>query len=187
MKKYLYKYREPKILKFYDDYVYANSRAEAVKIAQNKIKKFSQQKPLLFVLAVCVIYCLFLNIPSPRFSVFPDNMLRSYVSELYHILWPVALSLLFGFRFIYHRKGFGPTLIAGMFLIVLHTAILVLFLFDAFDNGVQWQTTSAIFLASSKEPLWSTPASAIIKTDIEFLLISLIYIVNCILSYFADK
>jgi membrane protease YdiL (CAAX protease family) len=33
-----------------------------------------------------------------------------------------------------------------MFLIVLHTAILVLFLFDAFDNGVQWQTTPAIFL-----------------------------------------
>lgn len=112
----------------------------------NKIKKFSQQKPLLFVLAVCVIYCLFLNIPSPRFSVFPDKMVRDYLKELYGILWPVALSLLFGFRFIYHRKGFGPTLIAGMFLIVLHTAILVLFLFDAFDNGVQWQTTPAIFL-----------------------------------------
>lgn len=43
MRKYLYKYREPKILKFYDDYVYANSRAEAVKIAQNKIKKFSKE------------------------------------------------------------------------------------------------------------------------------------------------
>ena len=112
----------------------------------NKIKKFSQQKPLLFVLAVCVIYCLFLNIPSPRFSVFPDKMVRDYLKELYGILWPVALSLLFGFRFIYHRKGFGATLMAGMFLLVLHTAILFLFLFDAFDKGAQWQTTPAIFL-----------------------------------------
>ena len=112
----------------------------------NKIKKISQQKPLLFVLAVCVIYCLFLNIPSPQFSVFPDKMLREYLKELYGILWPVALSLLFGFRFIYHRKGFGPTLMAGMFLLVLYTALLFLFLFDAFDKGAQWQTTPAIFL-----------------------------------------
>lgn len=117
-----------------------------MEVFMNKIKNLSQQKPLLFVLAVCVIYCLFLNIPSPRFSVFPDNILREYLKELYGILWPVALSFLFGFRFIYHRKGFGSTLTAGMFLLVLHTAILFLFLFDSFDKGAQWQTTPAIFL-----------------------------------------
>ena len=111
-----------------------------------KLKNLSQQKPLLFCLAVCIVYCLFLNIPSPRFSGFPDKMLRDYLKELYGILWPVALSLLFGFRFIYHRKGFGATLIAGMFLLILHIALFFLFLFDAFRNGAQWQTTPAIFL-----------------------------------------
>ena len=111
-----------------------------------KIKIFSQQKPILFTLAVCVINCLFLHIPKPLFSIFPDNMLRTYVKELFGILWPVALSLLFGFRFIYHRKGFGSTLIAGMFLLILHIALFLLFLFDAFSKGAQWQTAPAILL-----------------------------------------
>ena len=116
-----------------------------MEVFMNKIKNFSQQKPILAILAVYVITFLFQRFSWLLFSVFPDNMLRAYVRELYDMLWPVALSLLFGFRFIYHRKGFGSTLIAGMFLIVMHTAILFLFLFDAFDKGAQWQTTPAIF------------------------------------------
>lgn len=60
-----------------------------------KLKTFPQQKPFLFILTVCMIISVFLHYSRLLFSVFPDNMLRSYVSELYHILWPVALSLLF--------------------------------------------------------------------------------------------
>lgn len=50
MKKYLYKYREHKILKFYDDYVLANSRSEAVKIARNKVEKISKENGIKYSL-----------------------------------------------------------------------------------------------------------------------------------------
>ena len=111
-----------------------------------KLKNFPKQKPLFFLLTFYVIYALFHHCSWVLFSVFPDNMLRTYVKELFGILWPVALSLLFGFRFIYHRKGFGSTLIAGMFLLILHIALFLLFLFDTFSKGAQWQTAPAILL-----------------------------------------
>lgn len=50
MKKYVYKYRQPKILKLYDDYVYANSRPEAVKTARNKVEKISKENNIKYSL-----------------------------------------------------------------------------------------------------------------------------------------
>lgn len=109
-----------------------------------KLKTFPQQKPFLFILTLYVIISVFQHCSRLLFSVFPDNMLRSYVSELYHILWPVALSLLFGFRFIYHRKGVGSTLIAGMPLLVWTILMLLGATFIAFYQGAQWQTAPVI-------------------------------------------
>jgi membrane protease YdiL (CAAX protease family) len=111
-----------------------------------KIKNFSQQKPILAILAVYVITFLFQRFSWLLFSVFPDNMLRAYVRELYDMLWPVALSLLFGFRFIYHRKGFGATLITAMPLLIWSIFVLFLSWFITFFEGAQWQTTPAILL-----------------------------------------
>jgi membrane protease YdiL (CAAX protease family) len=73
-------------------------------------------------------------------------MLRAYVRELYDMLWPVALSLLFGFRFIYHRKGFGATLITAMPLLIWSIFVLFVSWFITFFEGAQWQTTPAILL-----------------------------------------
>lgn len=111
-----------------------------------KLKNFPKQKPLFFLLTFYVIYSLFHHCSWVLFSVFPDNMLRAYVRELYDILWPVALSLLFGFRFIYHRKGFGSTLIAGMPLLVWTIITVLGAFFIAFHEGAQWQTAPAILL-----------------------------------------
>ena len=112
----------------------------------NKIKNLSQQKPIFAILAVYVITFLFQQFSGPLFSIFPDNMLRAYVRELYDMLWPVALSLLFGFRFIYHRKGFGSTLITAMPLLVWSIVVLFFSCFLAFYEGAQWQTTTVILL-----------------------------------------
>ena len=111
-----------------------------------KIQSFFIQKPILLVLAVCVLITLFLYMPKSMLYVFQNDMLNDYVKELFDMLWPVALSFLFGFGFIYHRKGFGATLVAGMFLLVLHIGFLLLFVWDGFLKGVQWQTTPAILL-----------------------------------------
>lgn len=50
MKKYVYKYCEHKILKFYDDYVLAESRSEAVKIARSKVEKISKENGIKYSL-----------------------------------------------------------------------------------------------------------------------------------------
>lgn len=111
-----------------------------------KLKNFPQQKPFLFILTVCVIISVFQQYSRLLFSLFPDNMLRAYVRELYDILWPVVLSLLFGFRFIYHRKGAGSTLIAGIPLLVWTILMLLGAAFIAFYEGAQWQTAPVILL-----------------------------------------
>ncbi|MBR5445150.1 MAG: CPBP family intramembrane metalloprotease [Clostridia bacterium] len=112
-----------------------------------KIKNFSQQKPVLFSLVICCISFLFLKGSGLLFSVLPDNTLMNVVDELFCMLWPVALSLLCGFRFIYMSKGFGSTLKAGMAVFVWYLFTLVVNILNAvLVTHAEWQTFPVILV-----------------------------------------
>lgn len=112
-----------------------------------KIRNFSQQKTLLFVLGVCVVAYLCLEGTGHMFSIFPDSMLKSVSKELFGMLWPVALSLLCGYRFIYTGKGAAATLSSAMGFLAISLFGLCIAVFEAvYLNHAQWQTTPVIIV-----------------------------------------
>lgn len=118
-----------------------------MEVFMKKIKNFAQEKTILFSLAVCCISFLLLKGSGLLFSLFPGNTLWAFIDELFGILWPVALSILFGFCFIYNAKGFGSALKAGMAIFVFDIFVLVIKYLNAVLNiRPQWQTLPVILL-----------------------------------------
>lgn len=104
-----------------------------------KLKNFSDKYPVVCSLLVCVLYVLFLQGSGVLFRLFPESTMKIFLVEFWGMAWPVALTILFGYGFIFRQKGVVATLIPGIPSFLLRGFLLFCAIFLAFYEGVQWQ------------------------------------------------
>ena len=109
-----------------------------------KIKRFAQNRTFLFSVAVTALFALCLRCSGLLYNLLPQFALKNFLFEIFDILWPVALVLLFGYGFIFRRKGFVNTLIPGMAPLCLRTVLVVNVIILSIAERVQWQTMPVI-------------------------------------------
>lgn len=104
-----------------------------------KLKNFSQKYPVACSLLVCVLYVLCLQGSGALFRLFPQSTMKMFLVEIFDMAWPVALTILFGYGFIFRKKGVMATLIPGIPSYLLRGFLLFGAIFMAFYEGAQWK------------------------------------------------
>lgn len=112
-----------------------------------KIHDFSRRSPVLFgagfTLLVILVHELFAEI----FYLLPTSTTVDILSEVACIIWPTVLVLVFGFGYIYRKKGFWSAMGAGMFKIAPFFLSLVSSLIQMLSNpATPWKSGAEILL-----------------------------------------
>ena len=90
------------------------------KINKEKIRAFSRTSPICFSLGFALLAGLInLKFSSLFFLLLPNNTWMNILNEVLCILWPAALAVLFGFRFIFRQRGIRATFGAAMPMFLL--------------------------------------------------------------------
>lgn len=109
-----------------------------------KIKTLSRDYPVLFSVLFCVVFLACMRLAGWLYRLTPRTDLWYFLSEAFDALWPVALSLVLGFGYIYHGKGVGATLVPALPSFFLRTFVLAVAVYTAVTEGAQWKPVSAI-------------------------------------------
>ncbi len=117
------------------------------KINMRKIRDFIRASPILFSLGFTLLAVLMNEAFSYLDSLLlPHNTWGGILEEVLCILWPVALAVIFGFGFIFRRRGIRATLRAGLPVFLLFGIALVLQIkVVGRDPATQWKSELEIF------------------------------------------
>lgn len=112
-----------------------------------KIKNFFKNKPVLFSLLMFFLFVVLVNFTPFLYSFINNAMLNYLVSTVCDLIWPLAITVLLGYGFALKLKGFGKSLIAGAFVLVWYSLLLISDVTNAFANPeTQWRTVPEIIL-----------------------------------------
>ena len=90
-----------------------------------KIHDFSRRSPVWFGAGFTVLAILVHELFAEFFYLFPGSTAISIISEITFLVWPTVLVLLFGFGYIYRKKGFWSAMGAGMFKVAPFFLLLI--------------------------------------------------------------
>lgn len=113
----------------------------------NKMKIFSQHRPVAFSALVCVITFLCMRVSGMLFNLFPETPALSLLKHLVDMAWPVALAVLFGYGFTLQGKGVRDTLRPAFPSFILRLFVLLCTIITAFAQNAQWQTLPMILVS----------------------------------------
>ena len=117
------------------------------KINKEKIRDFIRTSPILFslgfTLLVPLVSAVFAHLNS---LLLPQNTWGGILDEVLHILWTIALAVIFGFGFIFRQRGIRATFGAA-WLIFLFYGVLLFFQVGAKINNpaTEWKSELEIF------------------------------------------
>ena len=116
------------------------------KINMKQIREFSRTSPILFSLGFTLLAILVNETFSRILRLLPNNVWMDILKELVFIIWPVALVLIFGFGFIFRRRGIRATVGAALpmflglgFMLVCQLVLIIR------DPATEWKTPLEIF------------------------------------------
>lgn len=112
----------------------------------NKIRIFSQYRPVVFSVLVCVITFLCMRVSGMLFKLFPVTPVVSILKHVVGMAWPAALAVLFGYGYIFQGKGVRETLRPALPSFILRLLLLLSAVILAFIENVQWQTLPMILV-----------------------------------------
>ena len=116
------------------------------KINLRKIRDFSRTSPIYFSLGFTLLAILVHETFSGLFRLLPDNVWMDILNELVFIIWPVALVLIFGFGFIFRRRGIRATVGAALPMFLgLGFMLVWQLVFMIRDPATEWKTPLEIF------------------------------------------
>lgn len=117
------------------------------KHTMNQIHDFTRTSPILFSLGFALLAGLInLKFSSLFFLLFPANTWMNILNEVLCILWPAALAVFFGFRFIFRRRGIRATFGAALPMFLLFGYMLFSQLKMTCTNpDTQWKSALEIF------------------------------------------
>lgn len=118
------------------------------KINMGKIRDFLRTSPILFSLGFTLLAILVHEAFSNFFYyLLPDTVGMNIVSELMFIIWPLALVMLFGFSFIFRRRGIRAALGAALPKVLLFGTVLFGDMLSLLTNpATDWKSGPEIFL-----------------------------------------
>ena len=119
------------------------------KINPGKIRDFSRTSPILFSLGFALLAGLInLKFSSLFFLLFPYNIGMNILNEVLCILWPAALAVFFGFRFLFRQRGIRATFGAALPMLLLFGYMLFSQLKITYtDPDTQWKSALEILWA----------------------------------------
>lgn len=118
-----------------------------MQLTMQKIQDFSRRSPVWFGAGFTVLAILVHEFFAGFFYLFPSSTAMSIISEVAFIIWPTVLALLFGFGYIYRKKGFWSAMATGMFKMAPFFLILVSRLAQKLlDPATPWKSGMEIVL-----------------------------------------
>ena len=116
------------------------------RINRENIRDFIRTSPILFSLAFTLLTVLSNETFSMLFRLLPDNTWRDILYDVLGILWPVALAVIFGFGFIFRKRGFRAAIGAALPVFLLYGIVLVSQVGIMADNpDTPWKSELEIF------------------------------------------
>lgn len=90
------------------------------------IRNFSKKYAILFALLVTVAFRCCMKLKGLLIlPLLPDSLAGEFIDTLVGIIWPVGLTILFGYAFIIKEKSFKKTFKAGIALFCFYLTILI--------------------------------------------------------------
>lgn len=112
-----------------------------------KLRNLTQRYAIVFAAALTVSVYFISRFFNYFIVLIPDLYVEDVVFNIVFMLWPVALTFLFGYGFVFKEKGFGKTFKTGLLFLCVYLAVLPFTALTAFEKaGAQWQTWDKILL-----------------------------------------
>ena len=112
-----------------------------------KFRNWMRKKPVLGSLAVMALAALIMDAVGLMNRLLPEGLAKDYLIQIMLIALPLAAAILLGYGWIYRRYGFGKTLLAGLFAVVIAAVALLGAVATALvSEGVQWKAGARILL-----------------------------------------
>lgn len=112
-----------------------------------KIRDFSRRSPVWFGAGFTLLVILVHELVSQIFYLLPSSTTADILLEVAFLIWPTALVLLFGFGYIYRKKGFWSAMGAGMFKMAPFFLTVIFKLIQTLlDPATPWKSGAEILL-----------------------------------------
>lgn len=112
-----------------------------------KIRDFSRRSPVWFGAGFTLLVILVHELVSQIFYLLPSSTAMDILLEVAFLIWPTALVLLFGFGYIYRKKGFWSAMGAGMFKMAPFFLTVIFKLIQTLlDPATLWKSGAEIVL-----------------------------------------
>lgn len=112
-----------------------------------KIRDFSRRSPVWFGAGFTLLVILVHELVSQIFYLLPSSTAMDILLEVAFLIWPTALVLLFGFGYIYRKKGFWSAMGAGMFKMAPFFLTVIFKLIQTLlDPATPWKSGAEILL-----------------------------------------
>ena len=112
-----------------------------------KIRDFSRRSPVWFGAGFTLLVILVHELVSQIFYLLPSSTTADILLEVAFLIWPTVLVVLFGFGYIYRKKGFWSAMGAGMFKIAPFFLTVIFKLIEMLlDPATPWKSGAEIVL-----------------------------------------
>ena len=112
-----------------------------------KIRDFSRRSPVWFGAGFTLLVILVHELVSQIFYLLPSSTTADILLEVAFLIWPTVLVVLFGFGYIYRKKGFWSAMGAGMFKIAPFFLTVIFKLIEMLlDPATPWKSGAEILL-----------------------------------------
>ena len=112
-----------------------------------KIRDFSRHSPVWFGAGFTLLVILVHELVSQIFYLLPSSTTADILLEVAFLIWPTVLVVLFGFGYIYRKKGFWSAMGAGMFKIAPFFLTVIFKLIQTLlDPATPWKSGAEILL-----------------------------------------
>lgn len=112
-----------------------------------KLRNLTQRYPIVFAAVMTLAYVCISRLFGFLVAFVPKGYAADVISEVVHMVWPVAVAILLGYGFTLKEKGFGKTFKAALGVFCVYLLFAVLVVADALDSpDVAWKGWDRILL-----------------------------------------
>ena len=103
-----------------------------------KIKNLAHSNPVVFCLLLAGFTTVCSLASAKFFTFFPWTLTTYFTSTVVGILWPLALTLVLGYGYIFRMGSFGATLVPGLPCLLLRLSLMVIYITQFFTGETSW-------------------------------------------------